>query len=287
MRIVMWNHRGGVGKTTLATHTAGLIAAAGSPVVLANLDPQANSIDRLRIPLASHTGAGGWDGGGSYADALLDRGALPRLVADSRRTNLTVASVGPATIERLRDQRLSADDLEQRHRQLLQRIAADTGGYVIVDCPPSVTPASMAALAAADGIVVPVATPGHDTLNALGDLVTAATDRHAVGRIVAVVPMFWPTRALHRRRHDAWRTRLATLFDHHGIDLPVWDGFIRALPRLGIELEDSGLLVHELAATATGNRQAAARLIDTANDLTALIEWILHTTATLTTAAGR
>lgn len=281
MRLTIWNHQGGVGKTTLATHVAGLVAAHGTAALLVNLDPQANSVDRLRIPVADPTYPDGWDSGDSYAAALLGEQPLPRLVDDPRRPGLTLASVGPATVERLRTKRLSAADLEQYHLDVLTALTAHVGSYVIIDCPPSISPASMAALAGADGIVIPVATPGHDTFNALGDLVAAATDRGVLERVVGVVPMFWPTRGLHRRRHDQWRAELDELFGAYGIHLEVWDGFIRALPRLGIEFEDSGLLVHELAVEATGNRQAIARLVDTADDLTALTEWILTRTAAL------
>lgn len=45
MIIALLNQKGGVGKTTLATHVAGELAAAGRNVVVVDADPQASALD--------------------------------------------------------------------------------------------------------------------------------------------------------------------------------------------------------------------------------------------------
>ena len=45
MILALLNQKGGVGKTTLATHIAGELAAAGRQVVLVDADPQASALD--------------------------------------------------------------------------------------------------------------------------------------------------------------------------------------------------------------------------------------------------
>ncbi|MBN0070398.1 ParA family protein, partial [Pseudomonas aeruginosa] len=45
MIIALLNQKGGVGKTTLATHIAGELALRGQHVVLLDADPQGSSLD--------------------------------------------------------------------------------------------------------------------------------------------------------------------------------------------------------------------------------------------------
>ena len=45
MIVALLNQKGGVGKTTLATHIAGELAMRGQHVVLLDADPQGSSLD--------------------------------------------------------------------------------------------------------------------------------------------------------------------------------------------------------------------------------------------------
>jgi chromosome partitioning protein len=141
--LVISNQKGGVGKTTTAISLGAALVEHGQRVLIIDLDPQANATSGLGVGKNS-----------AIYGVLLKSLSIKESVVHTELEGLDLIPSGPdmagAEVELV-----PVMAREFRLRDAL-RAASDSYDTVIVDCPPSLGLLTVNALAAGDGVVVPV-----------------------------------------------------------------------------------------------------------------------------------
>ena len=183
------NQKGGVGKTTTAVNVAACIAEAGYTTLIVDVDPQANATVGLGIPRTTSPGLYEVLTGESTAADAVCESSVKELKALPAGAGLAGANVELPRME----------GFEYRLRECLDPLREDFE-YLILDCPPSLGPLTVCALAAADRVIVPVQTEYFALEGLAGLLETLALVQRELNPRLTVAGMLLT-------RHDS-RTRL-------------------------------------------------------------------------------
>ena len=138
------NQKGGVGKTTTAVNLSALMADMGQKVLIVDLDPQGNTTSGLGMAVED----------ASVYEVLMGRIQMRDLVEKTDFRNLWIAGsdirLAGAELELV-----SVDKREFRLKTALNAVAKDFD-FIMIDCPPSLSLLTVNALAASDGVIIPI-----------------------------------------------------------------------------------------------------------------------------------
>ena len=183
------NQKGGVGKTTTAVNVGACIAEAGYRILLVDVDPQANATVGLGIARTQAPGLYEVLSGEATAAEAITSGTVAGLAVLPAGAGLAGANLELPRMERF----------ERRLRECLTPVR-DRFEFVLLDCPPSLGPLTVCALAAADRVIVPVQTEYFALEGLAGLLDTLALVQRELNPRLTVAGMLLTM-------HDA-RTRL-------------------------------------------------------------------------------
>lgn len=241
------NQKGGVGKTTLSVGTAAALAESGRRVLLIDLDPQGHATtELLGLPEAGATAP-------SLARALSKswKGPVTEITVSHQGSNigkggaLDVIPTSPDMFDLVR----RLDQFRVPGWQLARVVQFADYDHVIVDCPPALDVLTNNALAASNGILVPVQ-PDRTSVRALRLLrEQVAYLENAVNRdpiaYYGIVP------GLYRRPMSSYAAR--ALRELHEFDIPV----LSHLP-LGVVVNEAAARGLPVTTFAPETVQAAA-----------------------------
>lgn len=253
--VAVSNGKGGVGKTSLTSGLAGLVAASGYKVLTIDADPQGN----LRRDLGYDKA----DDGRGLAQAIRDGGALEPLrdvrpgldcvVGGSELWDLPAAFVSRTS----RGVELSGLSGVLRSLRPSGEPHADYD-LVLVDTPPGEPILQDLVLAAADYLVVPTRSDDAsiDGLVSVAERFVRARQHNPDLTLLGVVLFGVGARSTRLRQ-----TVRAVLDDILEGAAPVFEASIRYLESASIDIRRHGMLPHELEATqASAQSERLARL---------------------------
>lgn len=208
--IALCNLKGGVGKTSTTFHLGGTLAKEGRRILLVDADPQASLTQGFIGPDAARALPPRATIAGLFGDGLTPEPAELILPTGFPDLALVPGSSGLARFN-VPEPWLAGRDEQGALADLLREVRADSD-LILIDCPPTLSLCSWAALVAADHLVVPLQAEdfGSQGIASILDFVDAVRSGpnphlHLAGYLLT---MFNPRLAI----HAAYSTMLRDLY---------------------------------------------------------------------------
>src|SRR6185295_10255598 len=139
------NQKGGVGKTTTAVSLAAALAIAERPTLLIDIDPQGSATKGLGLKAGP---------AGDMYSVLAGEAELAEILVPTELQHLSVAPASRDLVG-VELEMVTSEGREARLKRALEPVR-DRFQFIIIDCPPSLGLLTVNALAAADGLLIPV-----------------------------------------------------------------------------------------------------------------------------------
>ncbi len=140
------NQKGGVGKTTSAVNIAASLGILGYKVLMIDLDPQGNATSGAGIPKKTLKL--------TINDVLTADVPIKDVIIDTEFDNLHLVPTNIA-LAGAEFELFQHENSEYTLKEALSPIQSDYD-YIIIDCPPSLGMLTVNAMAASDGVVIPM-----------------------------------------------------------------------------------------------------------------------------------
>ncbi|MGW3426064.1 ParA family protein [Streptomyces phaeochromogenes] len=268
--VAVFNGKGGQGKTSVASHMAGLLAEGEAAkaeegqdagrVLLLEADAQGNTLHDLGIK-----GHPDNDDGKSLAIAL-QFGELPKIIR-TVRPHLDVIPSGKQ-LEQIPFQMVT---MQSKHGQaanlslavLLAKLAREYR-WIVIDCPPVTKEPQLLALCAARWVLSPVSTGDISSIDGLGgvshrfdETAHLNPDLELLGAVLFGFAHRYYTnpKTKEKRPVGLWvqaRERIQKLLTEAESDAPVFESVIRDAETVAVNCRDRGQLSYEVAEAADG-----------------------------------
>lgn len=146
--IAVVNQKGGVGKTSICLHTAGVLAEIGMRVLLVDMDEQAN-LSSVFVDDSNNLEF-------TINDLLDDEPGVStgQVIIKTKFENIDILPAN-ITLSNLSERLAGVDDAQFFLLEALQEIQ-DNYDIMLIDCPPSLSRATRMAMVAADGVLIPI-----------------------------------------------------------------------------------------------------------------------------------
>ena len=175
------NQKGGVGKTTTVINLSAALARLGFPVLVIDMDPQANASKTLGH---QHPHEVLWTSAKLLSDKVGTIPPSPWYDTIEEDVSLIYGHISLTRVERVM---MSSAMPQLLLRSQLEQMALDSDHIVLIDCPPSLSLLTVNALVASDGCVIPLESGSKYSLDGYEDLEELIRDVRPVNARLGVL----------------------------------------------------------------------------------------------------